>query len=131
MLDPQRAEQGLAALNKLGVGISVDDFGTGYTSLASIKWLPIKEIKIDRSFITHMLNDTRDSIMARAVIDLGRNLGLTVVAEGVESQAVINALGGLGCDQAQGYFISRPLTGTALNDWFAASPWSGERANER
>lgn len=125
MLDPQRAEEGLAALDKLGVGISVDDFGTGYTSLASIKWLPIKEIKIDRSFITHMLNDTRDSIMARTVIELGRNLGLTVVAEGVESQAVINALGGLGCDQAQGYFISRPLTGTDLNDWFAASPWSG------
>lgn len=123
VLDPQRAEESLVALSQLGVGISIDDFGTGYTSLASIRRLPIDEIKIDRSFITDMLADKKDSIMAHAIIDLGRNLGLKVVAEGVENQVVLNALKALGCDQAQGYFISKPLTGESLRDWFAASAW--------
>jgi EAL domain-containing protein (putative c-di-GMP-specific phosphodiesterase class I) len=107
----------------MGVQLSIDDFGTGYTSLASIKHLPINEIKIDRSFITTMLKDQKNAMIVRSVIELGRNFGLTVVAEGVETQEVFDALVALGSDEVQGYFICRPQACTILNDWFSTSPW--------
>jgi EAL domain-containing protein (putative c-di-GMP-specific phosphodiesterase class I) len=107
----------------LGTWLSIDDFGTGYTSLASIKRLPVNEIKIDRSFITNMLTDKQDAMLVRTVIDLGHNFGLTVVAEGVETKEVLDELTALGCDEAQGYFISKPLACEPLKSWFSTSPW--------
>ena len=123
VLDPKRAEETLVALNCLGVWLSIDDFGTGYTSLASIGHLPINEIKIDKSFITDMLTDKKDAMIVRAVIELGHNLGITVVAEGVETKEVFDALAALGCDEAQGYFISKPQACEPLKSWFPTSPW--------
>lgn len=123
VLDPVRAEESLIALSKLGVGLSIDDFGTGYTSLASIKRLPINEIKIDRSFIMNMLNDNTDAKIVRSVVELGRNLGLTVVAEGIETQELLDALAALGCNEAQGYFICKPQASERLQNWFSAAPW--------
>jgi len=98
----------LAALRATGIGVSVDDFGTGNASIEYLAKLPATELKIDRSFITDILNDPRAEAIVRSTIDLARNLGLTVVAEGIETEAVLNHLTALGCDTAQGYFISRP-----------------------
>ena len=123
VLDPKRAEENLVALSHMGVWLSIDDFGTGYTSLASIKHLPINEIKIDRSFVTNMLTDKKDAMIVRTVIDFGHNFGLTVVAEGVETKEVLDALTALGCDEAQGYFISKPQTCELLKIWFSTSPY--------
>ncbi len=123
VLDPKRAEKSLELLSHMGVQLSIDDFGTGYTSLASIKHLPINEIKIDRSFITTMLKDQKNAMIVRSVIELGRNFGLTVVAEGVETQEVFDALVALGSDEVQGYFICRPQACAILNDWFSTSSW--------
>ncbi|MEW6313539.1 MAG: GGDEF domain-containing response regulator [Pseudomonadota bacterium] len=123
VLDPKRAEENLVALSRMGVKISIDDFGTGYTSLSSIKQLPVHEIKIDRSFVSNMLTDQKDAMIVRAIIDLGHHLGLTVVAEGVESQAVLDALAAQGCDEIQGYFISKPQAWGSMQAWLSASPY--------
>ncbi len=123
MLDPAGAEKTLAILNGMGIRLSIDDFGTGYTSLASIKRLPVDEIKIDKSFVSGMLDDQRDAMVVRSVIELGHNLGHTVVAEGVENREMYEFLASMGCDEAQGYFISRPQACEPLKDWFAVSPW--------
>lgn len=123
VLDPIRAEENLATLSGMGVRLSIDDFGTGYTSLSSIKRLPVNEVKIDKSFVTHMLTDKKDAMIARTIIELGHNFGLTVVAEGVETQEVFDALAALGCDEIQGYFISKPQAFEPLKNWFLTSPW--------
>ena len=121
VLDPERAQENLVALNRMGVWISIDDFGTGYTSLSSIKHLPVNEIKIDKSFVTNMLTDKKDEMIVRTVIELGHNFGLSVVAEGVETQEVLDALTALGCDLVQGYFLSTPLAYEQLKTWFSTS----------
>jgi len=108
MDDPNRAVAVLAALRATGIGVSVDDFGTGNASIEYLAKLPATELKIDRSFITDILDDPRAEAIVRSTIDLARNLGLTVVAEGIETEAVLRHLTALGCDTAQGYFISRP-----------------------
>lgn len=123
VLDPIRAEETLNALNDMGVGLSIDDFGTGYTSLASIKRLPINEVKIDRSFITNMLTNNKDAMIVRSVIELGHNLGLTVVAEGIETQELLAELTGLNCDEIQGYFICKPKASEQLGAWFSTCEW--------
>lgn len=123
VLDPKRAKENLMALNRMGIGLSIDDFGTGYTSLSSLKHLPVNEIKIDKSFVTNMLADKKDAMIVRTVIELGHNFGLTVVAEGVETQEVLDALAALNCDKVQGYFISKPLAYDSLKSWFLTSPW--------
>ncbi|MCR4304292.1 MAG: EAL domain-containing protein [Gallionella sp.] len=123
VLDPKRAEENLSALSRMGIYLSIDDFGTGYTSLASIKRLPINEIKIDRSFVTNMLTDKNDAMIVRTIIELGHNFGLTVVAEGVETKEVQDALVTLGCDEVQGYFISKPQSCELLKKWFSTSPY--------
>jgi EAL domain-containing protein (putative c-di-GMP-specific phosphodiesterase class I) len=117
MVDPERALQILEDLNRSGVGISVDDFGTGYSSLAYLKRLPLHKIKIDRSFVMNMVSDESDRHIVASTIDLGRNLGLDTVAEGVEDRATYEELARLGCEQAQGYHLSSPLTAEALEDW--------------
>jgi diguanylate cyclase (GGDEF)-like protein len=123
VLDPNRAEETLVALSHMGVELSIDDFGTGYTSLASIKRLPINEIKIDKSFITGMFSDKKDAMIVRSVIELGHNLGLTVVAEGVETKEVYDALAALSCDEIQGYFICKPQACDPLKIWLSTSSW--------
>jgi diguanylate cyclase (GGDEF)-like protein len=126
MADPHRAVAVLAALRATGVGVSVDDFGTGNASIEYLANLPATEIKIDRSFITDILEEPRAEAIVRSTIDLARNLELTVVAEGIETEAVLNHLISLGCDIGQGYFILRPqpadeLT-AILKTGFAAVP---------
>ena len=117
MADPEYAIQVLGALSDTGVGISIDDFGTGHCSLSYIKKLPAGEIKIDRSFVADMGVDANDRVIVRSTIGLAHNMGLTVVAEGVEDEAILGELEALGCDRAQGYHISRPLLLGALLGW--------------
>ena len=109
MAEPHRAMETLSQLARLGVRLSVDDFGTGYSSLAYLKRLPVHEVKIDRSFIHDMAGDPSDAAIVRSAIDLARHLGLQVVAEGVETRATWDALALLGCDYAQGDYLSPPL----------------------
>lgn len=109
MADPLHAMEILTLLSNKGVLLSVDDFGTGYSSLAYLKKLPVDEIKIDKSFVMDMIVDSNDSAIVRSIIDLAHNMSLKVVAEGVESQEIMQHLSTLGCDIAQGYFFSRPL----------------------
>jgi diguanylate cyclase (GGDEF)-like protein/PAS domain S-box-containing protein len=115
--DGFRAKAVLDALSRTGVTIAIDDFGTGYSSLAFLRRLPLKAIKVDRSFVADMTTDHDDAVIVRATIDLARNLGLRVVAEGVETQAVLAVLTGLGCDAAQGFLISQPLAPERLIEW--------------
>ena len=118
----------------MGLSLSVDDFGTGYTSLGYLRRLPITELKIDRSFVTHMATSEEDAVIVRSTIDLGRNLGLGVVAEGVEDVEVLVALRHLGCDVAQGYLLSRPLPADELTAWlnaFTARSASARKASPR
>lgn len=123
VLDPISAEENLTVLNQMGIKLSIDDFGTGYTSLASIKRLPVDEIKIDKTFVTNMLVDRKDIMIVRTIIEFGHNFGLKVVAEGIETKEVFDALADLGCDEAQGYLISKPITYEALKIWLSTSPY--------
>ena len=123
MADPARASDVLARLDREGIRLSIDDFGTGYSSLASLRKLPVKELKVDKSFVLGMEKDENDTAIVRSTIDLAHNLGLRVVAEGVESETVWNLLFMLGCDEAQGYFISRPFPPDKLTHWIRDSSW--------
>jgi len=117
MADPARSERVLAALGQLGIQLAIDDFGTGYSSLTRLKQLPIHVVKIDKSFVMAMSMDESDSAIVRSTIELARNLGHTVVAEGVEDQVTWNLLLALGCDQVQGYFLARPMTAAMFEVW--------------
>jgi diguanylate cyclase (GGDEF)-like protein/PAS domain S-box-containing protein len=120
LTDPARTREILEQLDDMNVRISIDDFGTGYSSLAYLKRLPVSEIKIDRSFVMNMDTDEDDATIVRSTIDLGRNLGLDVVAEGVETAASWQLLTSLGCTAAQGYYLSRPVPGAELLAWMSA-----------
>ena len=122
LIDPARSKLVLDRLSAMGLRLSIDDFGTGYSSLAYLKRLPLNELKIDRSFVMHMLENDDDAVIVRSTIDLGRNLGLEVVAEGVEDASTWDALASLGCDVAQGYFLSRPVPAEELGKWLAGRP---------
>jgi diguanylate cyclase (GGDEF)-like protein len=114
MIDPGRAKATLDRLSAIGLSLSVDDFGTGYSSLANLKRLPVHGIKIDKSFVMDMAHDPSDAAIVRSTIDLAHNLGLRVVAEGVENRESWRRLREQGCDLAQGYHVSRPLPGEEL-----------------
>jgi diguanylate cyclase (GGDEF)-like protein len=107
----------LEALRDLGVRLSVDDFGTGYSSLSYLARLPVHEVKIDRQFVTRLDRDPQCEAIVRSVVDLGQNLGLSVVAEGVETLSCWNQLAQMGCDLAQGYLLSRPMPLADVADW--------------
>jgi EAL domain-containing protein (putative c-di-GMP-specific phosphodiesterase class I) len=115
MAEPEHALHVLTELRDAGVRLSIDDFGTGYSSMAYLKRLPVDELKIDRGFIRDMTGDGDDATLVRSMIDLGHNLGLTVVAEGVEDAATARALRALGCDVAQGYHYCRPVPADQLS----------------
>jgi diguanylate cyclase (GGDEF)-like protein len=120
MSDPEKAIEVLAALKALGVTLTIDDFGSGYSSMTRLKMLPIDQLKIDQSFITTMTPGSADAAIVRTCIDLGRNLGMSVVAEGVETADIWNQLTELGCDQAQGYYLARPMRADLTTAWIAA-----------
>ncbi|OLF16497.1 putative bifunctional diguanylate cyclase/phosphodiesterase [Actinophytocola xanthii] len=120
MADPARALPVLRALHTLGVVLAVDDFGTGYSSLAYLRQLPVDEVKIDKSFVFGMGSDLGDLAVVRSIVELGHSLGLVVVAEGVEEDAARDQLAEMGCDVAQGYLISRPLSEERLEAWLQA-----------
>jgi diguanylate cyclase (GGDEF)-like protein len=123
MADPARALQVLRGLHALGVAIAIDDFGTGYSSMAYLKELPVDELKIDRSFVNQMAASPRDAVIVRSTIDLGHNLGLRVVAEGVETRQDWEALTALGCDLAQGYYLGRPMPAAELERHLRSVAW--------
>ena len=120
MGDPRRATDVLERLRAQGIRLSLDDFGTGHSSLSYLKRLPLDEVKIDRSFVSGMAVEASDAAIVRSTIDLARHLGLDVVAEGVESEEVLEVLQSLDCDIAQGFLLSRPLPAAELNGWLAA-----------
>jgi EAL domain-containing protein (putative c-di-GMP-specific phosphodiesterase class I) len=124
--DPKRTEDVLERLGAMGLRFSVDDFGTGYFSLAYLKRLPIDEIKIDRSFVAAMTVHEEDEVIVRSTIDLGHSLGLSVVAEGVETRSVMERLAPFGCDVAQGYYLGRPMPPDEFDIWLDHHPASGE-----
>jgi diguanylate cyclase (GGDEF)-like protein/PAS domain S-box-containing protein len=123
MEDPGRAIEILKRIRESGIHLSLDDFGTGYSSLGYLKELPVDEVKIDKSFVKDLLTSGNAEAIVRSTIDLGHHLGLKVVAEGVEDEDVWNRLAALGCDAAQGYYMSRPLPTDALTHWLDESPW--------
>lgn len=117
MDDPARAQSTLDRLAAMGFALSIDDFGTGYSSLAYLKRLPVDELKIDKSFVMKMAQDQDDAKIVRSTVDLGHNLGLRVVAEGVESEEVWFLLRQMGCDQGQGYFMGKPMPVERFLEW--------------
>jgi diguanylate cyclase len=117
MSDPTRSIGVMDELSRVGVQLSIDDFGTGYSSLAYMRRLPINEIKIDRSFVTNMDVDASNATIVKATVDLGRNMGLRVVAEGVENEATWKMLESVGCEVAQGYWMSRPIPAADATKW--------------
>ena len=121
MADPQSSERVLHALDSLGVNLSIDDYGTGFSSLSRLKRLPFRELKIDRSFVKGMSRNTADEAIVRSTIELARSLGRTVTAEGVEDEATLGHLGSLGCDAAQGFLLARPLPARHCETWLAAA----------
>jgi EAL domain-containing protein (putative c-di-GMP-specific phosphodiesterase class I) len=123
MTDPERALATLSRLSDLGVRLSVDDFGTGYSSLANLRLLPIDELKIDRSFVSPMLQEENDLIIVRSTINLGHDLGLRIIAEGVEDEPTLESLATLGCDLAQGYHMAKPMSASSFEQWLSESPF--------
>ena len=117
MADPENTRGVLDELSAMGVQLSIDDFGTGYSSLSYLRRLPVDEIKVDRSFVMGMSRDEGDAAIVRSTVDLGRNLGLQVVAEGIEDAETWTALATLGCDMAQGYYLSPPVTPPEFDRW--------------
>lgn len=123
MADPELAMGQLQQLSELGVQLSIDDYGTGYSSMAQLKRLPVHELKIDKSFVLDLLSNPDDDIIVRSTIELGHNMGLKIVAEGVETEAVLERLDQLGCDIAQGYLLSKPLSPSAFANWLENCQW--------
>ena len=117
MTEPERALHNLNKLHELGVQISIDDFGTGYSSLSYLRQMPIHKLKIDKAFVLNMNLNHGDRLIVESTINLAHNLGLKVIAEGVENKEVLALLDYLGCDEAQGYYISRPQIATKLEAW--------------
>src|SRR6266446_950375 len=123
MAEPGRVLETMKRLRSGGIRFSIDDFGTGYSSLAYLQKLPVEEIKIDRSFVGQMSSEAGSAAIVRATIELGRSLGLEVVAEGVEDERTWQALYRMGCSAAQGFFIGRPMPVGELAGWMRN--WSG------
>jgi EAL domain-containing protein (putative c-di-GMP-specific phosphodiesterase class I) len=128
MADPAHALDILMRLHEMGIRFSIDDFGTGYSSLTYLKKLPVETIKIDKSFVINMIKNKDDAVIVRLTIDLAHNLGLKVIAEGVENKDLWDQLAVMGCDEAQGYYMCRPAPSSELTRWLSESPWGIKRA---
>ncbi len=124
VVDQERVTKVLAELKKMGLQLSIDDFGTGYSSISYLKKFPAQEIKIDKSFITDMLNNEDNAVIVKSTIEMVHNIGRKVVAEGVEDEDTLQLLDGLGCDILQGFHLCRPLPGRELQEWFDTTAWA-------
>ncbi len=131
MADRDRARAILTRLRGQGVQIAVDDFGTGYSSLSYLRELPVDELKLDRSFVFPMADDARAASLVASTIALAHSLGLRMVAEGVENPVAYTELARHGCDQAQGYQISRPVPAAELDHWLTARRAPEDRPDHR
>ena len=120
MRDPVQSMRSLVRLRELGFSLAVDDYGTGYSSLATLKSLPVQDLKIDKSFVLNLAEGSDDAVIVKSTIELAHNMGLRVVAEGVENAVSLEWLRTLGCDTVQGYFVSRPVTAAALEGWLVS-----------
>ena len=120
---PEKSLEIITRLEKMGLDISIDDFGTGYSSLSYLKKLPVKELKIDKSFVLDMNKDQNNKIIVNSTINLAHDLGLDVVAEGVEDKVVLEMLQNLGCNRAQGYFMCKPASADVISEWLFNSKW--------
>lgn len=131
MTEPISAIDNIRKLDNIGVQVSIDDFGTGYSSMAYLQKLLVAKIKIDKSFVIDMDKDQKDDVIVRSTIELAHNLGLKAVAEGVESAEVWERLKAMGCDSAQGYYMSKPLTPEKFAEWMQSSPWGHALASDK
>jgi diguanylate cyclase (GGDEF)-like protein len=129
MQDPTHALEVLTRLNQMGLTLSIDDYGTGYSSMAYLKSLPVQEIKIDKSFVLKLASNRGDAILVKSTIELGHNLGLKVTAEGVEDEASLRMLQAYGCDTGQGYFISKPIPAEDFEKFYTGSRWAPPAVN--
>ena len=129
MHDPENALENVHRLHEIGVHLSIDDFGTGFSSLSYLKQLPVDELKIDKSFVMQMHENESDAKIVRSTVNLAHDLGIHVVAEGIECEQHLQMLRDLGCDIGQGYFFSRPLPADQLIDWIDNAPWGNAGAN--
>jgi EAL domain-containing protein (putative c-di-GMP-specific phosphodiesterase class I) len=119
MSNPKRAMEALEQLRLLGIGLVLDDFGTGYSSLTFLRGLPVDTIKVDRSFVENMATSRSDGVIVASLVDLAHNLGLSVIAEGVEDEVTASELVRLGCDAAQGFYLSKPRAAAEIARWMA------------
>ncbi len=119
MTDAERALKTLGGIRRLGVTLSIDDYGTGYSSLAYLRKLAVNRLKIDRSFVAGLPDSEHDVLIVKSTIDLAHGLGLEVIAEGIETHGQYAKLQKLGCDYGQGYLIARPMPHEALMQWYA------------
>ena len=126
MMDKDRALRILTRLADMGIRLSIDDFGTGYSSLAYLSKMPVKQLKIDKSFVLDMDTNKSNAVIVHATIELGHNLGLEVVGEGVESAEALKILGQLNCDSVQGFHLLRPMAGSAFDEWMQKAKERGE-----
>ena len=117
MKDPEKAIARLETLKRLGFSISIDDYGTGHSSLAQLRRLPVEELKVDRAFVQHLSEESKDKSIVRSTIHLAHELGLRVVAEGVENEDSWRVLQSMHCDELQGYFFSKPLPISGFIDY--------------
>jgi len=131
MSDPERTLEIIQRLHVMGYRFSIDDFGTGYSSLAYLKKMPLTELKIDKSFVGDLLNSENDAVIVNATINLAHNLGLQVTAEGVENKEILDKLKDYGCDIAQGYYMSKPLSFADFNQWLKQSEWQPANQNNQ
>lgn len=131
MFDQELALHILTRFADMGVRIAIDDFGTGYSSLSYLKKLPVSQLKIDKSFVLDMLDNENDAVIVNATIDLGHNLGLQVIAEGVENEETFRRLKQRGCDAMQGYHINYPLRGEDFPPWYYSAAAAGQRTTQQ
>ena len=119
MADPDRGLRALESLRAIGVQLAIDDFGVGYSSLSYLQRLPAYALKIDRSFVSRLTKDKNSESIVKLIIELGHSLGMKVIAEGIEDRKTWDVLADLHCDDAQGYFVARPMVGAAIPVWLA------------
>jgi EAL domain-containing protein (putative c-di-GMP-specific phosphodiesterase class I) len=127
MNDVDKAVALLSRMQQRGLRLSIDDYGTGYSSMAQLKRLPVHELKIDKSFILDLARNEDDAIIVRSTIELGHNMGLKIVAEGVEGAEALEMLRSFGCEYAQGYHLGRPVDAAALERWLRDCPYGVQR----